>query len=202
MNGAPVVSTAGTGDAERVAGLVAEAFTPLDVAQWLVGDPGERRRRLHASFRIHVEHALRHGVVHVASEPSTERLLATAVWFPRVDETPEPPDYDARLTEAAGPHLARFRALDAAFEAHHPEAPHHHLAFLAVTPARQGGGLGSALLARHHDVLDAEGVAAYLEASSPGSRDLYARHGYALGAPFHPDGVGPPLWPMWRPPGG
>ena len=42
---------------------------------------------------------------------------------------------------------------------------------------------------------------AYLEASSPRSRDLYAQHGYLAGEPFRvPDGT--PFWPMWREPVG
>ncbi|HEX5493068.1 MAG TPA: GNAT family N-acetyltransferase [Mycobacteriales bacterium] len=86
------------------------------------------------------------------------------------------------------------------FEAHHPSEPHHYLAFLAVRPERQGAGLGSALLRHHHARLDRTGVAAYLEASSPRSRELYLRHGYRpRGEPFTvPDGT--PFWPMWRTP--
>jgi hypothetical protein len=42
-------------------------------------------------------------------------------------------------------------------------------------------------------------VPAYLVASSPPSRDLYARHGYRSGELFSvPDGT--PFWPMWRDP--
>lgn len=80
-----------------------------------------------------------------------------------------------------------------------PEEPRHHLALLAVDPARQGGGLGSTLLRHHHATLDGNGTPAYLEASSPGSRDLYRRHGYELRETFAlPDGT--KFWPMWRPP--
>ena len=51
----------------------------------------------------------------------------------------------------------------------------------------------------HHAWLDANGMPAYLEASSPRSRDLYAKHGYLAGEPFRvPDGT--PFWPMWREP--
>ena len=41
----------------------------------------------------------------------------------------------------------------------------------------------------------------FLEASSTGSRDLYARHGYELlGEPYAaPNGA--LFWPMWREPG-
>ncbi|GAB3958082.1 hypothetical protein GCM10027614_74860 [Micromonospora vulcania] len=87
------------------------------------------------------------------------------------------------------------------FAANHPHTDHHHLAFLATRPDRQGQGLGTALLEHHHAWLDEAGMPGYLEASSPRSRDLYARNGYRTGEPFRvPDGT--PFWPMWREPAG
>jgi hypothetical protein len=47
---------------------------------------------------------------------------------------PPPEDYDRRLATACGPWTARFETLDVLFDAHHPHAPHQHLAFLAVQP--------------------------------------------------------------------
>jgi hypothetical protein len=69
-----------------------------------------------------------------------------------------------------------------------------------VLPPWQATGRGSALLAHHRQYLDATGTPAYLEASSPRSRDLYTRFGYrAAGQAFRlPDG--PAFWPMWRQP--
>lgn len=189
---------AGTEDAARVAALIGAAFHPLAVARWLVSDPVRRAEVLPANFQIFVDHALAHGEIHVTADRS-----AAAVWFPR-DGAPLPPPerYDERLRAACGETTDRFQVLDELFDRHHPEEPHHHLAFLAVRPDHQGRGLGSALLADHHARLDQRRVAAYLEASCERSRDLYLRHGYqVVGEPFRlPDG--PPMWPMWRPPGG
>lgn len=195
------ISCATSADADRVAGLVADAFTPLAVAAWLVANPVERRAALSGQFRMLVEHAVEHGHVYLAAVGHD--LVGTSVWFALdAGELPPPPAYDERLAEICGPHLDRFRLLDAAFEAHHPAEPHHHLAFLAVSPDRQGAGLGSALLRHHHARLDAAGTSGYLEASCPESRDLYLRHGYAAGEPFRLPYDGPPLWPMWRDPVG
>ncbi|GAB2963512.1 hypothetical protein GCM10027280_60500 [Micromonospora polyrhachis] len=70
---------------------------------------------------------------------------------------------------------------------------------LAVTPAAQGTGRGTALLDHHHRHLDQAGIPAYLEASSPRARDLYTRHGYEPRRAFTlPDGT--PFWSMWREP--
>ncbi|MBQ0901338.1 N-acetyltransferase [Micromonospora sp. U21] len=185
----------GLEDTALVAGRIAQAFTALEVTRWLVPDASKREAVLAGNFEILVEHAMRHGLVYA----SVDRA-AVAVWFPSVGEpAPPPPDYDARLAAACGDWTDRFQHLDELFAANHPHPDHHHLAFLAVQPDRQGRGLGTALLEHHHAWLDANGMPGYLEASSPRSRDLYAQHGYRAGEPFRvPDGT--PFWPMWREP--
>jgi GNAT superfamily N-acetyltransferase len=193
MNPTTIVR-AGTGAAAEVAGTVAAAFHPLPAAAWLVPDPDLRSQLLAGQFAILVEHATSYGTVYRTGDQQ-----AVAVWFHRTEPAPEPPDYPARLAAACGAATPRFEILDALLEQHHPGEPHHHLAFLAVNPAHQGRGLGTALLAHHHAYLDAQGVPSYLEASSERNRRLYARHGYRAGEPFRlPDGT--PFWPMWRPP--
>jgi len=186
------IRRAGSEDAASVAELIATAFAPLAAVSWLLPEPGVRPRIMTADFLILVEHALKYGHIDVVDEGR-----AAAVWFDRTVPVPEPDDYDRRLAEACGPWTDRFRVLDELFEENHPEEPHHHLALLAVDPARQGGGLGTALLRHHHATLDGGDTPAYLEASSPGSRDLYRRHGYELRETFAlPDGT--EFWPMWR----
>jgi ribosomal protein S18 acetylase RimI-like enzyme len=186
---------AGAAEAPQIAHLIAVAFYELDVARWLVPAPDRRAEVLPANFRIFVDHALAHGEVHTTTDRS-----AVAVWFPRDGgPLPEPTAYQHRVAVACGEATDRFLLLDKLFEKHHPQQPHHHLAFLAVQPARQRRGLGSALLRHHHAHLDARGIPAYLEATSRDSRDLYARHGYRqMGEPFRlPDRT--PMWAMWRP---
>lgn len=180
-----------------IADLIGEAFLHLGPSQWLVPDMEERARVLPANFRIYVDLAMDHGEVHVTADRS-----GSAVWFPRDRPLPEPGDYDDRLAAACGKWADRFRMLDALFDAHHPSPAHHHLAFLAVRPSEQGRGVGSALLRHHHRYLDGQRMPAYVEASHPGSRDLYLRHGYEPhGEPFTvPSGA--PFWPMWRPAAG
>ncbi|RZU74647.1 acetyltransferase (GNAT) family protein [Micromonospora kangleipakensis] len=187
----------GPAETRAVAERIAWAFHHLDVTRWLVPDEAKREAVLADNFEILVDHAMRHGIVHGTADRS-----AVAVWFPQAGEpAPPPADYDARLAAACGEWTPRFQHLDELFEANHPHADHHHLAFLAVAPQRQGSGLGSALLRHHHAVLDAEGVRGYLEASSERSRDLYARHGYRAAEPFRlPDGSA--FHPMWRDPRG
>jgi GNAT superfamily N-acetyltransferase len=194
-------------DAVVLSRVIADAFLDLPPSWWLIADHAVRRRVFPEYFRIFVEAALADGIVQ-----TTEDRAAVAIWLPSgtaelsPDESPaadEPADYLTRLTAITQPWTSRFLAFDAAIESRHPAEPaHHHLAFLAVRPDRQGLGIGSALLLAHHQFLD-HGVRlpAYLEAAEPRSRLLYLRHGYVdVGPPNNlPDG-GPPMFPMWRDP--
>jgi GNAT superfamily N-acetyltransferase len=187
------VIRAGEADAGPLSEVIAEAFFGLAPSRWLVPDPDTRRRIFPGYFRLLVEQALADGVVCTTPDRS-----AVALWLP-ADARRE--GYQTRLAEVTGPWAARFAAFDAALDRHHPAGvAHQHLAILAVSPAGQGRGTGSALLRARHAELDRDGVPAYLEAAGQGSRDLYLRHGYAPWPAYRlPDG-GPPMWPMWRAP--
>ncbi|MFY1673171.1 GNAT family N-acetyltransferase [Plantactinospora sp. WMMB334] len=193
MSHLPPPTRAAYDERDAVSALIADAFLPLAPVAWLVPDPDQRRAILTANFRILVEHAFFYGEVHTLEDRS-----AVAVWFHRTSPIPPPVEYERRLAAVCDPYTDRFETLDKLFDAHHPTAPHHHLAFLAVAAEKQCTGRGTALLRHHHAALDRVGLPAYLEASSTGSRDLYARHGYLPRQPFHlPDGA--TFYPMWRP---
>jgi ribosomal protein S18 acetylase RimI-like enzyme len=84
-------------------------------------------------------------------------------------------------------------------EEQHPAEPHWYLFFLGTRPERRSRGLGSALLRPVLDACDAQGLPAYLEATSERSAALYVRHGFEVtGEIALPHG--PSLWPMWREP--
>ncbi len=192
----PGVVCAGPADLDALSELIADAFHRLAVSRWLIADPYARRRIFPGYFRLLVAYAMVAGVAY-----TTPGRDAVALWLYAGPGVPGPPTgHRQRLAAATAPWTGRFAVFDRVLEEHHPaEVSHQHLAILAVAPGRQGQGIGTALLkARHHD-LDRDGVAAYLEASSPRACDLYSRHGYTLrpGAPFRLPG-GPPLWPMWR----
>jgi GNAT superfamily N-acetyltransferase len=84
---------------------------------------------------------------------------------------------------------------------HHPTEPHWYLPFIGVDPVAQGRGIGSALLRRGLERCDRDGLSAYLEASAPGNRRLYERHGFEVVGELR-TADSPPLWPMLRPAGG
>jgi len=186
-------------DTTEITELVAAAMWDGPVARWLHPDPVVRRAESPRYIEIFVEHAVRYGEVYATADSDTGRLSGVALWFPLTTLIPPPVEYEQRLKEVTGPAFDRACELDAAMDAHHPLAPHHYLAYLAVHPESQSRGLGSALLDRHHARLDAAGLPAYLEANHPRNRDLYQRHGYQVRSVIDlPDG--PSLWTMWRSP--
>ena len=110
-------------------------------------------------------------------------FLATALWFPPgvgVDE-----EALVAVLENSIPASDREMMFDR-FEkmsAYHPQEPHWYLSILATDPIYQGRGYGSALLRHRLAACDRDQKLAYLEASSPQSAALYARHGFeAIGS--------------------
>ena len=83
----------------------------------------------------------------------------------------------------------------------HPEEPHWYLPMIGVAPRAQGAGLGTALMAPVLARCDAEGLPAYLEATTERNAALYARLGFEPAAPLEVAGC-PALLPMTRRPGG
>lgn len=81
----------------------------------------------------------------------------------------------------------------------HPTTPHWYLAVLGTDPAKQGRGIGSALLAPVLDECDGEGIGAYLESSKESNLAFYGRHGFEVTEEIRIPG-GPMLWGMWRDP--
>ncbi len=85
-----------------------------------------------------------------------------------------------------------------AIEKNHPTEPHEYLAFVGVAPERQGRGIGSMVMKPILDRCEAEGIPAYLEASSVRSRALYERHGFSVTEEVSIGKGAPPVWRMWR----
>ena len=189
------VVRADAADLDILSLVIAGAFHDLAPSRWLIDDPAARQEIFPGYFRIYVEHAMASGVIH-----TTPDRTAAALWIPVGEDGPsQPPDYDARLPVATSPWTSRFLAFDAALDRHHPAGvAHHHLAILAVSPQRQGQGIGTALLRAYHQMLDKARVPAYLEASDLRTRQIYLRNGYTDRPPIQLPDDGPQMYPMWR----
>jgi GNAT superfamily N-acetyltransferase len=62
----------------------------------------------------------------------------------------------------------------------HPRYPHWYLPWFGVDATVQGRGLGSTLMARCLESVDAAGLPAYLETPNPRTVPFYGRHGFQV----------------------
>ena len=93
-----------------------------------------------------------------------------------------------------------FQLLDK-MDAAHPTEPHWYLGFIGVDVARQGEGLGSAMLKASLRDIDAQSGLAYLESSNPRNLPLYERFGFEVTQEIQV-GDSPVVHAMVRPIGG
>lgn len=179
--------------------LISDAFFDDPAWSWAFSDPATRARDYREWWELFVSSALPHGNVWFSDDRSS-----VSVWLPPgVPELSE--DAEARVEPLLRKRLDAARAelvlelLDL-FDSHHPhDEPHYYLSLLATDPARRGRGTGLSLLERNLAAIDAEGTAAYLEASNEANVPLYERYGFAATGTFAVAGS-PTVTTMWRPP--
>jgi GNAT superfamily N-acetyltransferase len=193
------VRPASRSDHGAIAATLAAAFASDPVMCFLLDDEARRPAQLRRHFEASIPLYAASGSIWVA-----EDLTAAALWV-------APGAYPFRLREELSVARARIEvfgraprrglAVLRALDRHHPhDPPHWYLDYIGVAPAGQGRGLGSALLEPLCARCDTEGRGAYLNASSPRSRKLYARHGFAVRSELRLPFGGPPVWRMWREP--
>ncbi|MGW2557886.1 GNAT family N-acetyltransferase [Streptomyces sp. NPDC001514] len=184
-------------DRDTVVRLLDEAFMHDPVSSWVFPDE-DHRRKVHGTFMgVFLDVTLAEGRVDM-----TEDGTAAALWLHVPAGAPDAEDdTPARMREIADPDNERAELIGRLTGAVHPhDRAHEYLLLIAVSPERQGQGLGSALIAPVLERCDRDGVPAYLEASSARSSRLYERLGFTfMGRTVDlPDG--PHMWPMWREP--
>lgn len=184
-----------------VVAVLCRAFFADRIYRWMVPDDGQRRRSALSFYSRFVDACWPHGEVHVAGAG-----IGAALWVPPGVSLVSHEDAEAfgrSLLETAGDAAssARMAAVFAALDEQHPAEPCWYLAFMAVDPAAQGQGIGSALLAAVLERADRDGFPAYLEASCPENQRLYERHGFVTVGELNVSDC-PALYPMWRPPVG
>ncbi|BAJ26309.1 MULTISPECIES: GNAT family N-acetyltransferase [Kitasatospora] len=160
-------------------------------------DPARRAEQAAVMWRLYAASALRYPWTRVT--PGAE---AVAVWIP-----PGGTELTAReaellpglLTEAAGEEAARaILAVYDQLEAAHPGVPCFYLTLLGVHRDHRGKGLGTALLARGLERIDALGAPAYLESSNPANLARYRSLGFVPRTEIT-TATGHVVTTMWRP---
>ncbi len=184
-------------DAGTAAAVLTEAFSADPLMGYLWPDTSQpgipARETLREFMDAAFETYLPHGHSYVIDGQ------AAALWAPPGVE-PDTSAFGEIFVTRADPEI--FESARANFEAMHelhPEDPHFYLAQIGAVDAARGQGLGSILLDRVLAVCDNDGFVAHLEATTPRSQALYARHGFETVTEivFAP---GVSLYPMTRSP--
>ena len=211
----PMIRVAGPDDLDAVAALLTEAFLPDPIMSAITAaapDPQRALTHLHhvklASHYLSTDETARAGARVDLAVDASDRLLGAALWdAPVTGSGPSGVAGPLKPDRAAPPGLdpdilGRARDLclldDALCKAHRPASAHWYLSMIAVVPLARGTGTGSTLLRRGLDRVDADGVAAHLESTAPGSRPLYERLGFKRVAVLDAPPL-PAYWAMTRP---
>jgi ribosomal protein S18 acetylase RimI-like enzyme len=181
-------------EADQVLSGLTLGFAADPVVRWLYPEPDAYLAHFPRVADLFGGRAFEHGAAYRNGD-----FTATALWLPPGVH----PDEEGLVacfekTVAANKHDRLFSLFEQMGQ-YHPEDACWHLAFIAVDPARQGKGIGSALLQESLKQCDGDGVPAYLESTNPANLSLYRRHGFEQIGLIEAEGA-PPLFPMLRPP--
>jgi GNAT superfamily N-acetyltransferase len=195
------IRRAGDHEVEQLSDALVRAFLDDPVVHWLFRDESERAQRLGL---LYTELLLRRLTMPHGDVYTSDGLPGGCLWAPPGTWHMGPLQMARQLLigwRVWGRELPRALGGLDRISRKHPRGEHFYLALLGVVPEQQGRGLGSRLMRPVLDRCDREGIPAYLEASTPRSRELYARHGFEMVEEVRLPGEGPPLWRMWRSPG-
>lgn len=198
----PVLRLARPDDIPQLADVLTRAFADDPFFSWIAGDgPGARER-----MRIGWAGTLRFASAGLSATYTTEDLAGAAIWVPP-DRSPSSLLDSLRLTPSLGRltgwrRLRKVAAAVALIEErrhHHVPRPHAYLSALGVDPARQGQGIGTALMRPMLERCDREGFPAYLETATARNLPLYQRQGFAVVGEMTLEEAGVSGWLMLRP---
>jgi len=177
----------------QVAKLLATAYHDDIFFKWCVPDEADRQRIVTAYYEIYLRS--RGCVSHVATSENGEIIGAT-VWLPH--------DCDASMYDdierVVGIYAPQFNAVAEKSHANEPtEFPFYQLVGFGVAQSAQGQGVGQQLLAYFLNQLDKEGIATYLEASTPFTGGgVYGKFGYQMYSDLMTFTETAVLYPLYR----
>jgi GNAT superfamily N-acetyltransferase len=179
--------------AEAIATLVA-AFSDDPVERWMYPDAGQYATHFPTFVAAFGGSAFDDGTAWRLSCGSD----AVALWMQPGTEA-DADEVVSLMQDTVAPdlHGDLFDVVEQMSDAH-PHFPHWYLPWLGVAPASQGGGLGGRLLGACLEIVDRDGLPAYLETPNPRTIPLYARHGFVVTEVCRA-GSCPPVTGMLRP---
>ena len=197
---APTIRLASADQIPKLARVLARAFADDPYFSFLAGDAPRRDERTVAGW----VGVLRYSSARLSDTYTTDDLAGAAIWIP--------PGQRPRLLDAiqVGPAMARLTGwgrlrsvaravgdLERRRREHVPE-PHYYLSALGVDPARQGQGIGTALMRPVLYRCDRDRIPAYLETATERDVPLYERHGFSIVEQLTLAGAGVHGWLMLR----
>jgi ribosomal protein S18 acetylase RimI-like enzyme len=181
-------------DEAAVVDVITLGFSADPMARWSFPDPHTYLTQMPALVRAFGGRALDDGSAYYV-----EGYAGAALWLaPGVE--PERDTVDTIFEAHCPAHIkADAKGVFERMGLYHPTEPHWYLPLIAVDPARQGQGHGSALLREALARCDRDGLLAYLESSNPRNIPLYERHGFEVKGTIQV-GSSPTVTPMSRKP--
>lgn len=194
------VRTATAADALAVGAMLARAFDEDPVTRFLLPSGSRRAVQARRFFTWQLQRLIPQEQVHIAGENVGAALWALPERWR--ESSAEGLSLLRRLPMAVAAHPVRLARAIAFIERFHPPGAHMYLSVLGTEPAAQGSGFGSAAIAPGLALADSEGLPAYLESSKERNINFYSRLGFRVTDKLTLPCGGPPIWPMWREPGG
>jgi ribosomal protein S18 acetylase RimI-like enzyme len=181
-------------DEAPVVDVITLGFSADPMARWSFPDPRAYLTAMPALVRAFGGKAFDEGTAYCV-----DGYAGAALWLPP-GVGPDSEALDAIVeTHAAADIKSDANGVFEQMGKYHPTEPHWYLPLIAVDPAFQGQGHGSALMRESLARCDRDGLLAYLESSNPRNITLYQRHGFEVMGVIQV-GSSPPLTPMSRKP--
>lgn len=187
----PIAANANMTPEDQVMSVLVQAFETDPPVRWMYPDTEIYRAHFPDFVRALGGAALRDKTL-----CSTE--AAAALWMQPGAESDEEALVSIVETTVEPHRQADLLAVFEQMGAHHPHEPHWYLPLVGVLPGQQGRGFGSAMMRPVLNICDATGTAAYLEATTERSRQLYERFGFVTTAEICVADC-PTIYPMLRP---
>ena len=172
----PTVRTAEPSDRSSILSTVTLAFAADPVNRWYLPDADRFLTYFPKVVGAFLDDSIAAGTCYVTTGGE-----GAAIWLPPGVSGDEAA-MEAVIAEAAPPELVEpLGELFAAFENYHPhDEDCWYLPVIGVDPAKQGQGIGAALMKHVTTILDEHGALSYLESSTPKNVPLYQRYGFEI----------------------
>jgi ribosomal protein S18 acetylase RimI-like enzyme len=190
---APAIRTAIDQEHTDAIHMLVLAFSADPVARWCYPEPDQYLTHFRPFIQQFGGRAFEHDTAYVA-----DAMEGASLWFPP-DVHVDGDAVEAIVRDTVGAtRLTDMLRIFEEMDRYHPKDAHWYLSMIGVDPARQGHGVGSALLRHALARPDEDSLPAYLESSNAKNVPLYQRHGFEVIGEIQV-GDAPPLWPMLRP---